>query len=260
MAKIEFVGDTSIQLVSIPGGTFLMGSSEGELDRTGSESPVHVVEIRPLLLGRYPVTQAQWRAVARLEKVEIYLYPEPSRFEGDRLPVEQVSWLEAKEFCNRLSRLSDCHYRLPTEAEWEYACRAGTTTPFHFGETITTDLANYRSTDISLESSGSYGLKGEYREATTPVGYFNADNSFGIGDAYGNVWEWYEDDLHTNYTGAPTDGRAWVDSEGDRKGKYKVIRGSSWFATPEYCRSACREGFDPCGGNDSIGFRMCRSR
>lgn len=140
---------------------------------------------------------------------------DPSNFKGDKRPVEQVSWYDAVEFCDRLTAHTKRAYSLPSEAEWEYACRAGTRTPFHFGETITTDLANYRGTDNEeYKWSGSYGPgpKGIYREQITEVGSFGVANAFGLYDMHGNVWEWCLDDWHDNYEGAPTDGSAWLDS------------------------------------------------
>ena len=181
-------------------------------------------------------------------------------------PVENVSWEDAKEFCNRLSKKTSREYRLPSEAEWEYACRSVTSEeltkaewnekynqPFHFGETISTELANYRGTDDeSLGWKGSYGrgVKGEYREQTTPVGYFKVANNFGLGDMHGNVWEWCEDDWHENYQDAPTDGSAWF-SEARNK---KVIRGGSWNNDPDNCRSACRSLNTRDNRSDNIGF------
>ena len=163
-------------------------------------------------MGKYPVTQAQWRLVAALPQVEIALNADPANFKGDNRPVEQVSWDEAVEFCQRLSVATGHQYRLPSEAEWEYACRAGTTTEFYFGETITTDLANYRGTDVKYEGKtylGSYGAgpKGIYREQTTDVGSF-PPNAYGLYDIHGNVWEWCLDHWHDNFREAPTDGSA----------------------------------------------------
>ncbi|MFM5947151.1 MAG: formylglycine-generating enzyme family protein, partial [Dolichospermum sp.] len=126
-----------LETIAIPGGTFMMGSPENEEGSINSERPQHEVTIKPFLMGKYPVTQAQWRTVAALEKVNIDLASYPSYFEGDNRPVEQVSWHDAIEFCARLSNYTKKPYRLPTEAQWEYACRAGTTTPFHFGDRIT---------------------------------------------------------------------------------------------------------------------------
>src|SRR4028119_1326205 len=133
----------ALEMVLIPGGTFLMGSPADELERKSSEEPQHQVTLKLFFIGKYSVTQAQWKAVADLPQVNTKLDPDPSRFKGENRPVERVSWYDAVEFCDRLSQKTGRQYRLPSEAEWEYACRAGTTTPFHFGETITPALANY---------------------------------------------------------------------------------------------------------------------
>jgi formylglycine-generating enzyme required for sulfatase activity len=159
-----------------------------------------------------------------------------------------VSWDDAIEFCARLSKATGREYRLPSEAEWEYACRAGTTTPFHFGETITTDLANY---------NGNYtygsGSKGQYRKQTTDVGSFPA-NAFGLHDMHGNVWEWCQDNWHENYNGAPTDGSAWVDENANQN--IMILRGGSWFNYPWFCRSAFRLDYGADGRNSIFGFRV----
>ncbi len=235
----------TLEMVAIPGGTFMMGSPEGEGD--DKEKPLHKVTVPPFFIGKYPVTQAQWRAITSLPKVNRDLNPEPSRFKGDKRPVEQVSWYDAVEFCERLSRETGREYRLPSEAEWEYACRAGTTTPFHFGETITSELANY-------DARYTYGaaVKGTYREQTTPVGSF-PPNAFGLYDMHGNVWECCEDDWHSNYEEAPTDGSAWLSSN---KNARKVLRGGSWYFYPAYCRSAFRPYYFPVYGSSNIGLRV----
>jgi formylglycine-generating enzyme required for sulfatase activity len=197
-------------------------------------------------MGKYPVTQAQWRAVAAYEPVNksLELKPDPSKFKGDNRPVEQVTWEDAQEFCQRLSAKTSRLYRLPSEAEWEYACRAGTTTPFHFGETISDELANYCAEDREIDGKlrkGTYGrgILGQYRQETTEVGKFPA-NPFGLYDMHGNVWEWCEDDWHSDYEGAPTNGSAWT--ELDRLDTSKLVRGGSWFNGSIYCRSASRSG------------------
>ena len=162
---LEGLGEAiPLQMLLIPTGTFMMGSPEDEPERQGREGPQHEVSVPSFFLGRYPVTQAQWRAVAALQQVNLELNSEPSNFTGDNLPVEQVSWYEAVEFCDRLSAHTGRPYRLPSEAEWEYACRAGTTTPFHFGKTLTTEVANYYGQVTYVD-----GPEGEVRKTTTPV-------------------------------------------------------------------------------------------
>lgn len=234
-----------LDLVQIPEGTFRMGSPKSEAGRYDDEEPQHEVRISGFWMGKYPVTQAQWRVVAILPKVERDLDTDPSNFKGNSRPVEQVSWEDVMEFCQRLSQHIGREYRLPSEAEWEYACRAGTATPFHFGETITTDLANY-------DGDHTYGdaPKGLYREQTTEVGNFPA-NGFGLYDMHGNVWEWCADDWHENYEGAPTDGSACLSSDED-----KLSRGGSWYGGPRFCRSSSRYYHSPASDDLDIGFRI----
>jgi formylglycine-generating enzyme required for sulfatase activity len=246
----------TLDMVLILGGSFQMGSPEEELERRNSESPQHLVTVPTFFMGKYVVTQAQWQAVSTLSKVDCDLEPDPSHFKGKDRPVEQISWHEATEFCNRLAQHSGRPYRLPSEAEWEYACRAGTSTPFYFGETITTDLANYDGTDHpDGKWSGSYGRgpKGVYRQETTPVGSFPA-NTFGLYDMHGNVWEWCADQWHSNYEGAPIDGSAWIDETPSEQASY-VLRGGSWYYYPRNCRSASRD-YDDAG----IRFNLCGFR
>ena len=235
-----------LEMVHIPGGTFLMGSPESDESPISSESPQHQVTVPSFFMGKYPVTQKQWRLVAALPKVKIDLESDPSRFKGDNLPVECVWWDHTQEFCARLSRKTNQTYRLPSEAEWEYACRGGTTTPFYFGETISTELANY---DGNYTYGG--GAKGEYRGKTTEVGKFPA-NPCGLYDMCGNVWEWCEDEWHGNYINAPTDGSAWSNGSNN----YMSLRGGSWLYIPQYCRSACRGGNSRDGHVNNIGFRV----
>ncbi|RCJ40625.1 Sulphatase-modifying factor protein [Nostoc minutum NIES-26] len=238
----EHLGNgTVLEMVLISGGSFLMGSPEDELGRRESESPQLLVNIPQFCIGKYPVTQAQWKAVAVLPKINRELNPEPSYFRGDKRPVEEVSWYDAVEFCDRLTSLTKRQYRLPSEAQWEYACRAGTTTPFHFGETITSELANY-----DANYTYAAGVKGTYREETTEVGCFGIANSFGLYDMHGNVDEWCLDDWHNNYEGAPTDGSAWFDDNNNlyQKQGNGVLRGGSWLLHPVFCRSASRFSYD----------------
>ncbi|WP_309242658.1 SUMF1/EgtB/PvdO family nonheme iron enzyme [Limnofasciculus baicalensis] len=219
----------TLEMVSIPGGTFMMGSPESEEGHLNYESPQHKVTVPPFFMGKYPVTQAQWRVVAGLPQVNRSLEPNPSHFKGDNLPVEQISWYDSEEFCARLSKSTGRNYRLPSESEWEYACRAGTTTPFHFGETITTDLANYNGNYV-------YGKepKGIYRKSTTEVGSSGLANSFGLYDMHGNIWEWCADTWRGNYTNAPNDGSPWIDKNNIN---IRLLRGGSWYNYPRYCRS-----------------------
>ncbi len=238
----------SLDMVYIPGGKFMMGSPEGE--GYDKEKPQHEVTVSSFYMGKFQVTQAQWKAVASFPQVERELKPEPSIFKGDNCPVEKVSWNDAVEFCARLSKHTGREYRLPSEAEWEYACRAGTTTPFHFGKTITGDLANYSAINVYANES-----KGQYRGETTPVGQFPA-NAFGLYDMHGNVWEWCFDDWHSNYEKAPTDGSAWIENENDNRSQYKVRRGGSWNGNPRHCRSAYRSNLNPEVRYRIIGFRV----
>ncbi len=173
----------------------------------------------------------------------------PSHFKGKNLPVEQVSWYDVMEFCDRLSQYTGRPYRLPSEAEWEYAARAGTTTPFHFGETITSELANY-------DANYTYGAgtKGIFRQKTTPVGSFGVANAFGLYDMHGNVWEWCADHWHGDYEGTPEDGSHWIENDNDNQGR--LLRAGSWGDNPPYCRSACRL-YNGAGDRDYvIGFRV----
>jgi formylglycine-generating enzyme required for sulfatase activity len=237
----------------IPGGTFIMGSLPEELEHQEDESPQHFVTVQPFFMGKYQVTQAQWRFVAQLPQVNRELEQDPSHFKGDNRPVESVSWEDAVEFCDRLSQYTGRTYRLPSEAEWEYACRAGTTTPFHFGQTITTDLANYDG-----ESTYGDGVEGVNRGETTEVGSFGVANNFGLYDMHGNLDEWCLDDWHDNYKDAPTDGCAWFSSDdklSDKSGR-AVLRGGSWFNVPQSCRSACRVSNLRDNHDGNLGFRV----
>jgi formylglycine-generating enzyme required for sulfatase activity len=234
-----------LEMIAIPGGTFLMGSPENEAERLDREGPQHQVTVKPFYMGKFTVTQAQWARVAVLPKIKQDLKPQPSRFSGENRPVENVSWLDAQEFCARISKATGKKYSLPSEAQWEYACRAGTTTPFYFGNIITTDLVNY-------DGNYAYGdaPKGKYRKQTTDVGSF-PPNAFGLYDMHGNVWEWCLDDWVGNYNNAPTDGNVVTSQSG-----YKLLRGGSWYYNPSYCRSAYRYYHFPDGRDNRSGFRL----
>ena len=248
---LEIVDALPLHMVLIPGGTFTMGSPADELEREDNEGPQHEVTVPQFFLGRYPVTQSQWRAVADLPQVKQALTPDPSKFKGADRPVEQVSWDDAVEFCDRLAQHTKRPYRLPSEAEWEYACRAGTTTPFYFGKTLTSEVVNYRATYTYAD-----GPESEYRGETTPVNELGIANAFGLSDMHGNVLEWCQDHWHANYEVAPTDGSAWLSSD---EINYRILRGGSWLNFPRDCRSASRNGFEPVLRDDDIGFRVCCS-
>lgn len=238
----------SLELVLVPEGGFMMGSPDDEEERDDDEGPQHRVSVSNFWMGQYPITQVQWRIVTQYERVNRDLNPDPSVFKGELHPVEQVSWYDAIEFCERLSLRTGRNYRLPTEAEWEYACRAGTTTPFHFGVTISAQYSNYRATKI-------YGLGevGEYRQKTTPIDYFQVCNAFGLCDMHGNVLEWCLDHWHDNYEHAPTDGSAWLNNSDKAS---RILRGGSWTYFPGGCRSASRGHYYTGNAVDGIGFRI----
>jgi len=245
---IEQLGnDLTLELVKIPTGSFMMGALEEGWKsynydhlRYKDEYPRHKVMVSKFCMGKYPVTQVQWRFVARLPGVERLLDLNPSSLEGDDHPVEEVSWLDAVEFCARLSQHTGRDYRLPSEAEWEYACRAGTTTPFHFGETIDAEVANYRAQDDKI---------------TTSVGSFKVANLFGLYDMHGNVWEWCQDHWHESYENAPEDGSAWIDPDPSEDTR-RLLRGGSWDDDPEDCRSAFRDRDVADYRGNSVGFRV----
>jgi formylglycine-generating enzyme required for sulfatase activity len=251
---IEFDLDAGgkLELVYIPAGSFVMGQTDAEerqliVEAGGenykkyyaSERPQHLVNVSAFYMGKYPITQRQYLAV---------MGANPSCFQGVRLPVENVSWHDAQSFCQKLSRKTRKKIRLPSEAQWEYACRAETSTPFHFGEIITTDLVNF-------EGNYTYGNapKGKYLGKTTPVGLYQVANNFGLDDMHGNVWEWCLDHFHENYQGAPQNGGAWIDKNDSDT---RVLRGGSWGIDPRSCRSATRFFNPPDNRFNFIGFRV----
>ncbi len=286
----------ALTMAAIPAGTFLMGSPSTEEGFHPSQSPQHSVNLQEFWMSQFPITQAQWRSVAKLPAVKQSLSAEPANFSENNRPVEQVSWFDAIEFCARLSHFFQKTYHLPSEAQWEYACRAirsplihascstwgnpktalaplskgGTegggieesgvrSYPFHFGETLTTELANYSGVNWEYQgkicSKGSYGAGplGEDRRETTPVGAFGVANAFGLYDMHGLVREWCADVWHPTYAGAPTDGTAWMSGGDSNK---RVLRGGSWNSSPQKCRSAYRGKFDPSASLYDIGFRI----
>ncbi|MFN9733782.1 MAG: SUMF1/EgtB/PvdO family nonheme iron enzyme [Microcystis sp.] len=207
-------GGLQLEMVELPGGEFMMGSPDSDPDAQSNEKPQHQVKVNSFAIGKYPITQAQYQAV---------MGNNPSYFKNNpQNPVERVSWNDAQAFCQKLSQITGKTYRLPTEAEWEYACRAGTTTRYYFG-----DDAN---------QLGDYAWhNGNSQDKTHPVGQ-KRPNAWGLYDMSGNVWEWCEDNWHDNYIGAPKDGSAWLTNDND----YQILRGGSWYLNPNFCRSAFR--------------------
>jgi formylglycine-generating enzyme required for sulfatase activity len=265
-----------LDMVLIPGGSFTMGSPADELERRANEGPQHHVTLAPFFMSASPIKQAQWSAavLAHPNAVRQTLDPNPSFFKGIDLPVESITWNQAEEFCVRLAELTGRAYRLPSETEWEYACRAGTISPFHFGPTITPELANYCGTggaicgesdgksiasdiyDEARYTSGKYGQgpTGVFRGKTTPPGTF-PPNRFGLYDMHGNVWEYCLDLWSANYAEAPLDGSANPSGPSDGQ---RILRGGSWSHNPAICRSAYRDSIAPgySGWQGRIGVRV----
>ncbi|MEO1389874.1 MAG: SUMF1/EgtB/PvdO family nonheme iron enzyme [Cyanobacteria bacterium J06634_6] len=230
----EKVSDVEIEMVLVPGGTFLMGSSEKKPNP--SELPKHKVEIKTFLMSKHPITKLQWKVVARQSQIDRALKLRPSLRGGKHCPAVENSWYEAVEFCARLTETSDHEYRLPTEAEWEYACRAGFTSSFHFGERITKEVAQFDS------------------DGMVEVCQF-LPNAYGLNGMHGNVWEWCIDHWNPDYTQAPLDGKAWLDSTDNPN---RVLRGGSWRNELKLCRSACRVSDAAESRSNSTGFRIVR--
>ncbi|MFM9104758.1 MAG: SUMF1/EgtB/PvdO family nonheme iron enzyme [Cyanobium sp.] len=249
-AFIEPLGSgQALTMVRIPAGRFEMGSPDHERGRDDDEGPVHVVELQEFLMASTPITQAQWQVVARWEPRSgedwsLPLPENPALFQGEQAqlgkgesnpwqrPVEQISWDEATEFCRRLSQRTGRHYTLPSEAQWEYACRAGSSTPYAFGSELLAELATLRYPSESVEDPRAQ------RQQTTPVQHHPA-NAWGLHDMHGNVWEWCLDHWHEIYRGAPTDGSAWIEANAPATAD-RVVRGGAWSDPPSDARSACR--------------------
>jgi formylglycine-generating enzyme required for sulfatase activity len=228
--------DIALDMIIIPAGAFQMGSRphEGNLD----EHPQHFVTIKSFMIGKFLVTQGQWKAV--MGKLP------PCRFKGDDLPVERFSWDEAQKFCQQLSNKTKRNYHLPSETQWEYACRAGTNTPFGFGETLTSEFANYNGEHIFKEEP-----RGIYFHATSAGGKF-PPNAFGLYDMHGNLMEWCQDIWSDDYSATPRDGSAYQ----NYNSRYKVVRGGSWHDTPQLCRSAARIRFIQSDAEEYVGLRV----
>ena len=229
-----------LELVAIPKGFFQMGArDEGGYP---DELPIHPVFLEGFWLGKYPLTQAQWQAVmGRLPDC---------RFHGPHLPVETICWADALSFCERLSRRTGRRYSLPSEAQWEYACRAGTRTPFSLGPTITTDYANYVGSHTYADAP-----PGIYRHGSTPVGAF-PPNPWGLHDMHGALWEFCADAWAPDYAGAPLDGSPRLASRAARPHSDRVARGGSWHETPAHCRSAMRLQVSEADRMEFYGLRV----
>jgi len=239
--EIQLQDNVSLEMVSMPSGQFIMGTPETEQGRSKDETPQHSVSIEHFFVSKYPITQSQYLAIMK---------ENPSFFQGEKKPVENISWYKAQNFCLKLSESTGKKFRLLSESEWEYVCRAGSSTPFSFGKTITPDLANYKA------SFGyGQGSSGKWRQETTEVGSFYA-NSFGLYDLHGNVWEWCQDHWHENYDKATTDGSPWLDENNEEDDLPRVIRGGSWDDTAYYCRSGVRLWTLPQFKGKLIGFRV----
>ena len=236
-----------LEMVKIPAGTFMMGSPENELGRQDNEILHQVTLTKDYWLGKYPVTQAQWKAV---------MGNNPSYFKGDNRPVENVRRGDAKEFCNKLNKRyagklpQGYKFGLPTEAQWEYACRAGTTTAYSYGDSSDTDKMNYDGN----YPCGPGAVKGEYRQHTVDVGSLGYKNAWGLYDMHGNVWEWCRDDWCGSYSdGAVTDP---VSLETFLR-PFPVCRGGGWKGWATSCRSASRCWcFGPDIRDNYLGFRL----
>lgn len=234
-----FTNSVGMQFALIPAGTFTMGSPGTEKGRGDDEIPRKITFAKGLYVGVHTVTQEQWQSI---------MGNNPSHFKGEKnLPVEHVSWSDCREFCKKLRGKDNKPYRLPTEAEWEYACRAGTTTPYHFGATLASEQANYNGTFVY-----GNGKPGVNRAKTTPVGSFPA-NAWGLHDTHGNVWQWCSD-WHGGY--ARND---QIDPQGPKTGTNRVQRGGSWGSHPIFCRAANRNFSDPDQRTEFVGFRVCFS-
>ena len=233
---VTLPGGAEMEMIYCPPGEFLMGSPESESGRRDDEVQHCVKLTKGFWLGKCPVTQAQWKSV---------MGSAPSHFKGNELPVETVSWHDCQDFIKKVNASKDCIVRLPTEAEWEYACRAGTATPYSWGCTLNGDRAN-------CDGCHPYGTsqKGTYAKETTPPGRYGA-NPWGFFDMHGNVWEWCSDWLGRR--------RGTVDPIGPASGSSRIRRGGSWFNGASDCRAAFCDYADPADKSDNTGFRLCCS-
>ena len=241
---------TCPEMVVIPAGSFKMGSPDDEPDRNGDEGPQRTVTIaRPFAVGKFEVTFAEWEACVTGGGCKGNPKPDDEKWGRENRPVVNVSWDDAQEYVLWLTRRTGKSYRLLTEAEWEYAARAGTATPFATGAAITPAQANFQT---PFKEDGE-SREGEYREQTIKVGSF-APNAFELHDMAGNVWEWVQDNWHEGYAGAPTDGTAVPGGDPSMRTK----RGGGWYSLVSEIRSASRQGDQPDHRGGDIGFRVAR--
>jgi formylglycine-generating enzyme required for sulfatase activity len=265
-------GGVKLTMVKIPGDTFQMGTADAMVAqltaeqrrycnddncRTAvaaaikAETPQRAVTVPAFFIGKFEVTQAEWRAVAGMKKIKKDLPLDPSKFKDVQRPVDSVSWEDAVEFCARLSQKTGRRYRLPTEAEWEYACRSETTTDFAFGDTIFSDFINY---DGNYPYGG--GARGVFSASTRPVAWARVFlNGFGLSGMHGNVMEWCQDKWHGSYDGAPADASARTSNERPANAD-RVVRGGSWSDHASRCRSAFRTKLHPLSQPPTVGLRV----
>ena len=237
---VDLGGDEKLELCWCSPGAFMMGSPMNEAGRTADETQHSVTMTKGFWMGKYEVTQGQWERV---------IGNNPASFKGVRNPVEQVSWDDCQEFILKLNVLVPGRgFRLPTEAEWEYACRAGTATVFHYGNDLDASMANFDG-----RYPYGYGKKGQYRKMTTPVGSFRP-NEWGLYDMHGNVWEWCQDWYGDYPAGSETD------PTGPGSGSYRVIRGGGWADYARFCRSADRISYAQSSCDDALGMRLVMVR
>ncbi|MBS1788343.1 MAG: formylglycine-generating enzyme family protein [Acidobacteria bacterium] len=264
-------GGVNLEMIEIHAGTFMMGNSPidlGEIEtnyarslnkesrtelheRLAAELPQQTVKVSGFYMSKFEVTQAQWRAVAALPKVNRDLISDPSGFKGGNRPVEQITWEDAMEFCERLSRATGRHYRLPTESEWEYACRAGTTFQFNLGGTIDPDWVNYNG-----KLPYAAAPKDLFRQQTVPVGSLGIANAFGLYDMHGNVWEWCLDSWHEAQTEPSSDAKDANKQIREDGTSLRTLRGGAWNSPAGECRSSARKQIPSSMSSNDIGFRV----
>lgn len=271
VGTIDLPEGIAIEIVQVPNGVFEMGTRESDIERLIScfpkylqaqarewlfwEFPIHRVKVNSFWMGKYPITRRQWSVVATyLPQQSLALPQNPTRrlpgphSTDDDHPVTNVSWLEAWEFCARLS--TEKEIRLPSEAEWEWACRAETNTLFNFMDLVNTRTINYNGVNPELHQENYWRLD---KKGTRPVGQVGKPNGFGLYDMHGNVMEWCADAWHENYKQAPRDGSVWGEGSNDL---LRVARGGSWAVFSSMCRSASRSRFLYNEYFDDIGFRI----